>query len=70
MNLLNAFHAQGLGAIWLTGPNVYDPEVAALLGLSAEEKLLGLIYVGTPAANLPGASTRPERSVFTSEWLG
>ena len=24
MNLLNAFHAQGYGAIWLTGANAYD----------------------------------------------
>ena len=35
MNLLNAFHAQGYGAIWLTGGNAYDPQVAAALGFAA-----------------------------------
>ena len=31
MNLLNAFHAQGFGAVWLTGPSAYDPAIAAAL---------------------------------------
>jgi nitroreductase len=70
MNLLNGFHVQGFGAIWLTGPNVYDPAVAAGLGLDSSEKLLGLVHVGTPAANTPAILTRPARGLFVSEWLG
>ena len=70
MNLLNAFHMQGLGAVWLTGPNTYDPHVAEFLGLATGERLLGFVYVGTPSADLPGALVRPARSEFVSDWLG
>jgi len=70
MNLLNAFHVQGFGAIWLTGPNVYDPIVPSLLGMGASERLLGLVYVGTPAASTPAAMARPNRGPFVTEWLG
>jgi nitroreductase len=52
MNLLNGFHAQGFGAIWLTGDNAYDRQVATDLGFAAEERCLGFVYVGS----------RPERS--------
>jgi len=70
MNLLNAFHAQGYGAIWLTGDNAYDPAVAQALGFSAEERCLGFVYVGTPAQNAPAAPRRPERAAFVREWRG
>ena len=52
MNLLNAFHAQGFGAIWLTGGNAYDPEVAAALGFPPEERCLGFVYVGSADGKL------------------
>jgi nitroreductase len=68
MNLLNAFHILGFGAIWLTGANVYDPAVSAVLGLGASERLLGLIYVGTLAANTPVPLPRPKRDGFVSNW--
>jgi len=70
MNLLNVFHAQGFGAVWLTGPPSYAPSVAAALGLAEGEQLLGFVYVGTPGANLPAAPTRPAREPFVSEWHG
>ncbi len=70
MNLLNAFHAQGYGAVWLTGPPSYDAGVATALGLGAGERLLGFVYVGTPGPNAPPAPTRPERTGFVSEWQG
>jgi nitroreductase len=47
MNLLNAFHAQGFAAIWLTGGNAYDPQVAQALGFGADERCLGFVYVGS-----------------------
>src|SRR5579871_1859691 len=43
MNLLDAFHVQGYGAILLTGPNAYDGEIARALGFGAEERLLGFV---------------------------
>jgi len=68
MNLLNAFVIQGFGAIWLTGPNAYDPAVALALGLTASERLLGFVYVGSLAANTPVPIARPARAAFVSDW--
>jgi nitroreductase len=70
MNLLNAFHAQGFGAIWLTGGNAYDAEIAKALGFDAPERCLGFVYVGSksPPANSP--PSRPERSAFVRDWSG
>jgi len=59
MNLLNALHAQGFGAVMLTGPSVYDPAVAKALGYGADERLIAFVYVGTLGAVVPAA---PERS--------
>ena len=70
MNLLNALHAQGFGAIWLTGPSAYDPQVAAALGYDSDEKLVGFLYVGTIGAVVPTAPARPAREPFVSEWSG
>jgi nitroreductase len=68
MNLLNAFHAQGFGAVWLTGPNAYDPEIGKALGFEAAERCLGFVYVGSkpPAGNAP--IQRPERAAFVRAW--
>jgi nitroreductase len=70
MNLLNALHAQGFGAILLTGPNVYDPAVATALGCEAGERLVGFVYVGTIGAVVPAAPARPASAAFVSEWTG
>jgi len=59
MNLLNAFHMQGFGAVLLTGPSVYDPAVVRALGYSSDERLIGFMYVGTIGSVVPAA---PERS--------
>ena len=68
MNLLNALHAQGFGAIWLTGPSVYDPLVAAALELGSDEQLLGFVHVGTIGAVVPAAPARPAHAAFVSEF--
>jgi nitroreductase len=70
MNLLNAFDAQGFGAILLTGPNTYDPAVTQLLGLEPGEQLLGFVYVGSVAASAPAPVPRPDRASFVQEWRG
>ena len=46
--MLLAAHAVGVGAIWRTGMSTYEPLMAERLGLPAEEKLLGFLYLGTP----------------------
>jgi nitroreductase len=71
MNLLNAFHAQGFGAIWLTGGNAYDRQVAEQLGFGAEEQLLGFVYVGSIGAQPQGVRPpRPSGASVAREWGG
>lgn len=68
MNLLNALHAQGFGAVWLTGPPSYDASVAEGLGLAAGERLLGFVYAGTIAPDAPPPPARPDRAGFVLDW--
>jgi nitroreductase len=67
MNLLNALHAQGFGAILLTGPNAYDPAVARALGYDADERIIGFMYVGTIGLLVPAAPERAAHDKFVSE---
>jgi nitroreductase len=70
MNLLNAFHLQGFGAIWLTGPSAYDARLAASLGCLADERVLGFLYVGTIAPQVPALLKRVPPAALVSEWVG
>jgi nitroreductase len=47
MNIVTAATALGYGACWLTGWFAFDRDVLEALGLKAEEKLAGFIYIGT-----------------------
>ena len=47
MNIVTAATALGYGACWLTGWFAFDRDVLEGLGLKADEKLAGLIHVGT-----------------------
>ena len=71
MNLLNAFHILGYGAIMLTGPNAYDREIATTLGFAADEQCLGFVYVGSlpEGLQLP-APARIAREACVREWNG
>ena len=66
MNMLDAAHALGFGAKWVTGPNAYDPAVAAALGV---EKLAGFLYLGTMASPAP-PPRRPAGGQHMVEWTG
>jgi nitroreductase len=69
MNLMNALHAQGYASIWLTGPNAYDADIAGTLGLAAQERLLGFVYVGTSTAE--ASRTMPiDQTGFVRDWSG
>ncbi|HEX4024129.1 MAG TPA: nitroreductase [Steroidobacteraceae bacterium] len=72
MNLLNAFHAQGYGAIWLTGANAYDRQVAEQLGFGPDERCLGFVYVGSVGAQPPQGMRPPraQRAAVAREWDG
>jgi nitroreductase len=52
MNLVNAAHALGYGANWVTGWTAYDRSCLDLLGVKPEEKVAGWIHIGTPSAAL------------------
>lgn len=67
--LLQAAHAQGLGAIWRTGELAYHPTVAKGLGLSEGEQVIAFIYLGTPEGALrqPAALAPAD---FVQSWQG
>jgi nitroreductase len=71
MNLLNAFHILGYGAIMLTGPSAYDREIATTLGFADNEQCLGFVYVGSlpDQLQLP-APARIVREDCVREWNG
>jgi nitroreductase len=71
MNLLNAFHILGYGAIMLTGPNAYDREIATTLGFADDEQCLGFVYVGSRPDQLQlPAPARIARQDCVREWNG
>jgi nitroreductase len=47
MNIVTAATALGYGACWLSGWFMFDRDVLDALGLKADEKLAGLIHIGT-----------------------
>jgi nitroreductase len=48
MNIVTAATALGYGACWLSGWFMFDRDVLDAFGLKADEKLAGLIHIGTP----------------------
>ncbi|WP_041416427.1 NAD(P)H nitroreductase [Shewanella halifaxensis] len=53
MAMQQAAFAQGLGGIWRTGELAFDANVHQLLGLQADDQIVGFLYLGTPAVNAP-----------------
>ena len=67
MNVLNAAHALGYAGKWVSGPNAYDPAVAKALGFEAPDRVIGFLYLGTPAE--PAfAVRRPAVADHLSDW--
>lgn len=48
-NMLLTLHAQGFAAMWRTGALVESPQLKAAFGLSADDEIAGLVYIGSPA---------------------
>jgi len=67
MNLVVAANAMGFVAQWLTEWVTYDEEARALLGLKPEERLVGLVYIGTPNT-APFERPRPALADIVSDW--
>lgn len=66
MNLINAVHAAGYAANWITEWPAYDEEAKAVLGIGADEKVAGFIYIGTPSES-PTERPRPDLASIVSE---
>lgn len=49
-NLLLAAHGRGLGAVWRTG-RLLDPRVKEFAGASEDQTMVGVVYLGYPAAD-------------------
>lgn len=66
-NMLIAATAMQLGAQWISGWHAYDRPVLSAFGLTAEERIAGYIYVGTPA-QLQEDRPRPEAASITTRF--
>ena len=66
-NLLLGAHALGYGAQWLTGWAAYDPDVAKILGLAGNERVIGFVHIGTPLIDVPDRD-RPTIDEVYSSW--
>jgi nitroreductase len=66
-SLLQAAHAMGFGAQWLTGIAAYDPVILGLLGLGENERVLGFIHIGTIVTPQPDRE-RPDPATLLTDW--
>lgn len=66
-NMLNAIHALGYGGMWVTGAHTYDRSVNKELGFDWPDRLVGLIYVGTPRIE-PPVWPRPLLADHVRQW--
>jgi nitroreductase len=64
-----AAQAEGFGAVWKTGAPAYDRWIHERLGLAEQDRIVGILYVGTPREDPPDAA-RPEVDDFVREWSG
>ncbi|MFQ6370478.1 NAD(P)H nitroreductase [Shewanella sp. YIC-542] len=53
MAMQQAAFAQGLGGIWRTGSFAFDATVNQALGLAETDQIVGFLYLGTPAIDMP-----------------
>ncbi|CAN5314102.1 nitroreductase [soil metagenome] len=67
MNLLNAVHASGYGASWLTGWAAYSPGAREVFAMSEDERVVGFIHIGTPK-EVPPDRKRPDVAALTTRW--
>ena len=65
--MLIAALSMGYAAQWITEWYAYDPDVKAALGVGAEDRIAGFLYLGNEAAE-PTERTRPEYDDIVSEW--
>lgn len=67
MNMLLAATALGVGCQWNTDWMAYDPVIGKAMGLTDNEKVAGIIYLGTPAAAYE-ERPRPDPQSLLTRW--
>lgn len=67
-NLLLGAQALGFGAQLLTGWAAYDRDVAKLLGLAPDERVIGFVHIGTVRESAP-ERVRPDPASLISELI-
>ncbi|MED5607223.1 nitroreductase family protein [Pseudomonas sp. JH-2] len=67
--IVQAAFVEGLGAMWRTGAMAFDPLVRQGLGLAANERIVGFIYLGTPMGELRQPAPL-DPAAFVSAWRG
>lgn len=66
-NMLLAASAHGFAAQWITEWYAYDEKVTSALGLSAQERIAGFVYIGKAKEN-PKERARPDLKAITSRY--
>jgi nitroreductase len=69
MNLCLAANAMGFATCWLTEWIAYSPRVRTALGLEANERVAGFVYIGTASAK-PEERPRPALADIVTHWQG
>jgi nitroreductase len=67
MTLTVAARALGFSSNWLSGWASYDQRALAILGLSAAERIAGIVPIGT-AKEQPADRPRPELDAIVKQW--
>ncbi|MGE0700621.1 MAG: nitroreductase family protein, partial [Hyphomicrobiaceae bacterium] len=68
-NLCLAANASGYGTCWITEWYAFSKGVAAALGLAANERIAGFVYIGTETEKQPDRE-RPVMSRIVDRWQG
>jgi nitroreductase len=68
-NLCLAANAHGYGTCWITEWYAYSKGVAAALGLAANERVAGFVYIGTETEKQADRE-RPVMASIVSRWQG
>ena len=67
-NMLVAAHALGFGGFWRTGDAAYDDHVKQSFGLTANDEIVGFLYLGHIAT--PGRPKTADPLGVVEEWTG
>ena len=67
-NMLVAAHALGYGGFWRTGDAAYDDHVKQSFGLTADDEIVGFLYLGH--IETPGRPKTPDPVGVVEEWTG